>query len=199
MKHIKVLVITKYRILGDSIKSLLELDENISVIGRCNEDECLKYMEEVKVDLVVFCLVKEITNLLYKVIKQSPKIILLSNLIDYMSIKKSMILGADGYLILNSEFSILQQAIYAVLNNDVTLKASLPCIFNSELTSKSKYCSKREQQILEFISIGLDNKEIADLLNISEVTVRIHISNLLKKAKCSCRNQLIIHGIKQTN
>lgn len=201
MNQIKVLVITRYQMLGESLKSLLELDDNIYLINRCNDDEnCLEYIDRMKPDVVVYCIVKEITSLLYRVIKHSSKIILLSNLIDHISIKKSMVLGADGYIILNSEFSILQKAIYAVVNQDENLQKSLPCIFNnSKWLNKNKLYSKREYQILELISIGIDNKEIAELFSISEVTVRIHISNLLKKTNCSCRNQLIIYGIKHSN
>ncbi|MFQ9933387.1 MAG: response regulator transcription factor, partial [Lachnospiraceae bacterium] len=62
--------------------------------------------------------------------------------------------------------------------------------------SKLKLLTKREEEVLKLIAEGLFNKEIAAKLEISERTVKNHVSNIFKKIDVSDRTQAAVFAIK---
>jgi LuxR family transcriptional regulator, positive regulator of biofilm formation len=73
------------------------------------------------------------------------------------------------------------------------LKALLDQAGNISRSGKVDKVSKREHEILELISQGRKNKEIASLLFMSEQTVKAHVSHIFKKFNVSSRTQLVSH------
>lgn len=71
------------------------------------------------------------------------------------------------------------------------LSAALLNISNSMNTQPNKTLSRRELEILRWVSMGKSNSEIAELLNISSWTVKIHIANLMRKMGVRTRTQAI--------
>ena len=102
----------------------------------------------------------------------------------------------------DSESSELKKAIYMILDGKRYIQPNLIPELNAKLASmdverdKLKFLTKREKEVLVQVASGMSNKEIAINLDISERTVKNHISNIFKKIDVSDRTQAAVFAIK---
>ena len=115
---------------------------------------------------------------------------------------KAVDIGANGYILKDSGSSELKQAINVIMSGESYIQPSLLPALNSRLTNrdvdqdKLQTLTKRELEILTQVAGGMFNKEIAVNLNISERTVKNHISNIFRKIDVSDRpSQEYHHGL----
>ena len=107
-----------------------------------------------------------------------------------------------GYILKDSESSELKKAIQAVLEGENYIQPSLIPALNNQLVNrdiekdKINLLTNRELEVLIQVANGMFNKEIATNLNISERTVKNHISNIFKKIDVSDRTQAAVFAIK---
>lgn len=96
----------------------------------------------------------------------------------------------------------MKQAITTIINGESYIQPSLLPALNSRLINrdidkeKLESLTKRELEILIQVAGGMFNKEIAINLNISERTVKNHISNIFKKIDVSDRTQAAVFAIR---
>lgn len=84
----------------------------------------------------------------------------------------------------------LEKRIIAARTNEREIRFALQeYMFTGDL-DESKF-STRERQVLAGVKRGLGNKEIANELNISERTIKFHVSNILAKTNCTNRRELM--------
>ena len=134
--------------------------------------------------------------------KVNFKVLILTvhNEVEYLL--KAVDIGVDGYILKDSESAELKKAINAVLNGDNYIQPSLIPSLNNRLVTrdvdkeKIESLTKRELELLIQVASGLSNKEIALSLDISERTVKNHISNIFKKIDVSDRTQAAVFAIK---
>lgn len=209
MKPIKVVIADDHRIVSEGIKQLLELDGDIQVIGHSeNGMECLDLVAKTNPDVLLLDINMPVLNGI-DVIKRLRKnksrnhirilILTIHKEIEYL--QKVMDLGANGYVLKDSESAVLKEAIYAVNNGkEYIQKELIPLLKHKEGTSaeaiNNNLLTKREIEVLKFLTKGLCNKEIGYQLTISEKTVKNHISNIFKKINVSDRTQAAVYAIK---
>lgn len=206
--NIKVMLTDDHGLVREGVKSLLESSENIEVIGEAKDGiECLEKLKNIKPDLLLLDIsmpnmngietlqkIKEIDNSL-KVL-----IVTVHNEIDYLI--KAVDIGVNGYILKDSNSSDLKNAIDTIMNGKSYFQPSLISDMNSKISDRnvdverSKSLTKRELEILIQVAKGMLNKEIAINLDISERTVKNHISNIFKKINVSDRTQAAIFAIK---
>lgn len=110
--------------------------------------------------------------------------------------------GCDGDINLNKSFKEFTNAIKEVLNDNIYIHPDILPEFNHKMVTNEilkenvDNLTKREIQILQFVSKGMLNKEIASAFGISERTVKNHISNIFKKIKVTDRTQAAVYAIK---
>ncbi|MDD3654397.1 MAG: response regulator transcription factor [Desulfotomaculaceae bacterium] len=99
----------------------------------------------------------------------------------------------DGYLLKSTPFSKLEDSIQNIWKGDVLISDSLGSTLFKGLQNKynSQSLSLREREILALIKKGMTNKDIASALFISENTVKIHVSNILKKMGVHKRTEML--------
>ncbi|MDH5425144.1 MAG: response regulator transcription factor [Gammaproteobacteria bacterium] len=97
-------------------------------------------------------------------------------------IARAVLAGASGFIPKHSDTTVMIDALSEILSGNFYLPAALTPLIEKELDYLYKQAdsvtalTKRQQQVLQSLSKGLSNKEIADLLSISEPTVKSHIS-----------------------
>ena len=102
----------------------------------------------------------------------------------------------------DSDFDTLKKAIFSVYSGETYIEPSLMPLLNSSLAErdvlkeKVSDLTRREMEVLKMIASGAFNKEIALTLNISERTVKNHVSNIFKKIGVSDRTQAAVFAIK---
>ena len=111
-------------------------------------------------------------------------------------------MGCDGFILKDSDFDTLKKAIFSVYSGETYIEPSLMPLLNSSLAErdvlkeKVSDLTRREMEVLKMIASGAFNKEIALTLNISERTVKNHVSNIFKKIGVSDRTQAAVFAIK---
>lgn len=205
---IKVMITDDHVLLREGIKKLLECDESMKVIAEAgNGMECLEKIKNCYPDILLLDItMPEINGMdVLKKIKDDKvdvKILILTvhDEIDYLV--KAVDLGVDGYVVKNVESSELIKAIYMIMAGKMYIQPSLIPALNSRLANrdvkkeKVESLTKREKEILIQIASGMSNKEIALDLDISERTVKNHISNIFKKIEVSDRTQAAVFAIR---
>ncbi|MDF2950671.1 MAG: hypothetical protein K0S18_254 [Anaerocolumna sp.] len=209
MNSIKVMLCDDHRMIREGIKQLLELDGDIEVIAEANDgEECLSIIDQVKPDVLLLDInmpkmngLKVLENLSSKKLKYRVLILTIHNEIDYLI--KSMDIGVDGYVLKDSDSSVLKKAIISVFNGEKYIQSELVPLLEERMeqridvdSSEDKVLTRREVEVLKLLTEGLFNKEIAYQLSISEKTVKNHVSNIFKKICVSDRTQAAVYAIK---
>jgi len=130
------------------------------------------------------------------------KILTYSYNIDIDYLIKLVNNGGDGDININKSFKEFMDAIKEAFNDNIYIHPYILPQFNHRMVKNEILkenvddLTKREIQILQFVSKGMLNKEIASALGISERTVKNHISNIFKKIKVTDRTQAAVYAIK---
>lgn len=205
---IKVMLADDHILMREGIRQLLEFDGSIEVIEEANDgNECIEKLKKSHPDVLLLDInmpkkngievLKEIKDLDIKV-----KVLILTVHNETEYLLKAVDIGVDGYILKDSESAELKKAISTVISGENYIQPSLIPSLNSRLVirdidkDKIDSLTKREQEVLIQVANGMFNKEIAILLNISERTVKNHISNIFKKIDVSDRTQAAVFAIK---
>ena len=205
---IKVMIADDHNLMREGIKQLLELDGNIKVIAEAGDGvECLEKLKEYNPDILLLDINMPEKNGIevLKTLKEDKldvKVLMLTlhNEVEYLV--KSVDNGVDGYIMKDSESAELKKAIFMVLSGKTYIQPSLIPELNFHLANrdvekdKIDFLTKRELEVLIQVANGMSNKEIALNLDISERTVKNHISNIFKKIDVSDRTQAAVFAIK---
>lgn len=196
---IRVVLADDHFFVRDGIKSLLEGETNILVVGEAtNGLETLEIVSSTKPDLLIVDIkMPHYTGIevIEKLRKQNNrvKIIVLSMHESEEYVLKAIKAGADGYLLKGcskEEFLKALQTVangrkyftgdisYILINQIANVSTTLePKIINAKILT----ITKREKEILSLLLSGKGNKEIAQALKISKRTAEVHRFNLMKK------------------
>lgn len=205
---IRVMITDDHVLIREGIRQLLEFDGNIEVVAEAGDgEECLKKISEVNPEVLLLDInmpkkngIEVLEEIKEKGIDVKVLILTVHNEIEYLL--KAVDIGVDGYILKDSESSELKKAINAVLAGESYIQPTLITALNSRLvsrdTDKDKIDSltKRELEVLVQVANGMFNKEIAISLDISERTVKNHISNIFKKIDVADRTQAAVFAIK---
>lgn len=133
---------------------------------------------------------------------KNAKILFLTTFADEEYIARALRLGAKGYL-LKQNFDSIVPSLTAVMNGQRVfgdeIISKLPNIYSSATPVFTDYgLTERETEVITKIAEGLSNKEISDILFLSEGTIRNYISVILEKLNLRDRTQIAIFYYKHT-
>lgn len=198
---IRVVLADDHVFVRDGIKSLLENEANIEVVGEATDGiEALKVVETKQPDLLILDIrMPNMTGIevVEKLRGQNNlvKIVMLSMHESEEYVLKSVKAGADGYLLKGSSKEEFLKALHTVANGGKYFSGDISSILISQLSNpvasidvkqsldEDMMITKREKEILKLLLSGKGNKEIAEALDISKRTAEVHRFNLMKKLK----------------
>ena len=194
MAEIRVLVVDDHAILRDGIRSLLERQSDISVVGEAtNGREAMAYVSEYMPDIVLMDIAMpgmdgiEATHQIKKLYPE-VHVLILSQYDSQEYIDPLLKAGASGYVLKNSGGRELISAIRHVADDGAFLEPKVARQVIESYTQEINqikedvpHLTDREQQVLELLANGKSNKEIARLLFISPKTVSVHRRNIMTK------------------
>src|SRR6218665_946554 len=198
---IRVVLADDHVFVRDGIKSLLENEANIEVVGEAIDGaDALDVVAETKPDLLIADIrMPNLTGI--EVVEKlrsennNVKIIMLSMHESEEYVLKSIKAGADGYLLKGSSKEEFLKALHNVSAGGKYFSGDISSILIGQLTNSSTLLeakqtlgeemmiTKREKEILTLLLSGKGNKEIAEALDISKRTAEVHRFNLMKKLK----------------
>ena len=207
---INVMFTDDHEMIREGIKALIEFDSKIHVVLQANSaKDCISKLEkkDKQIDVLLLDinmpdksgleLIPEI-----KKINKKIKILLLTVHKEIEYLIEALDKGVNGYILKDSPSSELIKAINIIYNNEEYIQPELIPFLNSALINidedkiKVKSLTKRELEVLIFVAKGNFNKDIAISLNISERTVKNHISNIFRKIDVEDRTQAAVFAIK---
>ncbi len=198
---IRVVLADDHVFVRDGIKSLLENEANIEVVGEATDGlEALKIVESCKPDLLILDIrMPNMTGIevVEKLRSQNNlvKIVMLSMHESEEYVLKSIKAGADGYLLKGSSKEEFLKALQTISNGGKYFSGDISSILIGQLNNSTsiqeskpmqdeeQLITKREREILKLLLSGKGNKEIAEALDISKRTAEVHRFNLMKKLK----------------
>lgn len=198
---ITLVIAEDHQALIDGIRSFLEYEEDITVLGEANDGEMLIDLVRKKQPQIVLtdirmpkcdgiCATKTIK-------KEFPntKIIAFSMFDQAEAIHQMKDAGVSGYIMKNSSLKKVLEAIRIVAKNGDYFDDS---ITTTDVTSKEEIVlSTREKEILRLIGEGKTSQEIADILFIGKSTVDTHRKNILKKMNIQGKTDLIRFAVER--
>jgi DNA-binding NarL/FixJ family response regulator len=201
---IRVLVADDHAILRDGIRSLLESQEDIRVVGEAeNGAEAIESTKTYLPDIVLMDISMpemnglEATHFIHEHFPQ-VKVLILTQHDDLEYITPALEAGAAGYVLKRSGRRELLNALRQVheqgafLNGRITRELLQNYSHDgSNHKSEENHLTERERQVLQLIVDGKSNKEIAAALGISSKTVSVHRTNVMTKLDVQTTVELI--------
>ena len=187
---VNVFIIDDHPMVVEGLQSLLSRLENIQVVGSVsNAFDAIPFIQKNEPDMVLLDInLPEISGIdLCKKIHQhfpSIKILGMSTFSERSYISRMIENGASGYLIKSASAEEIAEAINTVMEGKIYLSVTMEHLARllSVLPSDGlPALTKREKEVLQLISEGLTNNQVAEKLFISPLTVDSHRKNLLTK------------------
>lgn len=206
---IEIIIADDHMMIREGLKQLLELDGTMKVIAEANDgEECLNLLnKKIHPDILLLDINMPKKNGIevLEYIKQNKipvKVLILTvhNEVEYLL--KAVDIGIDGYLLKDSSYDELKEAIDVVISGNTYIQPSLLPALNESMEDyaldkeKIECLTKRELDVLQLISEGCSNKKISDELTISERTVKNHISHIFRKIDVEDRTQAAVFAIR---
>lgn len=200
---IRVVLADDHVFVRDGIKSLLENESNIIVVGEATDgQEALTVVSVEKPDLLIVDIrmphytgIEVVEKIRQE--KNTVKIVVLSMHESEEYVLQSIKAGADGYLLKGASKEEFLKALHTVANGGKYFSGDISSILINQLINspnnlasepkqnleEESVITKREKEILKLLLSGNGNKEIAEALSISKRTAEVHRFNLMKKLK----------------
>lgn len=203
---IRVMLVDDHTVLRDGMRSILEFEDDIEVTAEAvSGDEAFNTIRESKPDVILMDINLpdidgvEVTTAVKSRFPEIKVLVLTMHSHDeyFMSAIRA---GADGYLLKDVPSNEVIQAIRTVARGESIIHPSMTkklLDFHQEQNnSQVSELTEREKETLALLVEGLTNKDIAERLNISDKTVKIHVSNIFKKLNVKSRSQAVIHAVQ---
>lgn len=202
------MLVDDHILMREGIKNLLEFDGSIEVVSEASDGvECLSNLKNITPDIILLDInmpgkngIEVLTEIKRRNISVKILMLTVHNEVEYLL--KAIDIGADGYILKDTESTELKRAINYIIQGENYIQPSLIPALNSRLVNrdmdkeKIDSLTRRELEVLIQVSNGMFNKEIANSLDISERTVKNHISNIFKKIEVNDRTQAAVFAIK---
>ena len=205
---INIMLVDDHAMIREGLKQLLELDGEIKVVSEAGDGEsCLRQLEVYKPDVLLLDINMPKMNgleVLYKIRdkKINVKTIVLTVHTEIEYLLKAVDIGLNGYMLKDSDLEELKKAIVAVYEGETYIQPSMIPYMNSKTTINTTdqefidSLTRREYDVLKLLSVGMYNRDIGTRLDISERTVKNHISNIFKKINVNDRTQAAVFAIR---
>jgi len=191
----RVLIADHHPIILEGVKCILKNNPALQVTGRVGSGtQLFNQLEKDAPDVLIVELdLPQINgiNAIRRIKQEFPQVktLIFSSHPEEMYALSAIKAGAAGYISKHTDNETLEKAIYQVarggiyLNRKITEKLNSGISRGKSLITKFKKLSTRETEVLNLLSSGKRNKDIAEALEINEKTVSTYKTRLLKKLK----------------
>ena len=197
MKRITVLLADDHEVVLEGLRMLLNLEDDIEVIGEAKTGRAaVQLVKKLHPEVVIMDIAMPVLNGLEatrQILKAVPatKVLVLSAHSDDAYVDQVIAMGASGYITKQSTTQVLSKAIREVQKGKIFLGPSISKRLldrsrtslngKGQIKKKNVCLSAREMEVLQLIAEGAANKQIAAELEISIKTVEKHRQHLMEK------------------
>lgn len=196
---IRILLVDDHTLFRSGLKALLSRQADFEIVGEASDGlEGVKLAEQLKPDLVLLDLdmpVMNGTEALAQMLAANRElpVVMLTVSEDAEDLKEAFVLGARGYLVKNIDAEYLVNSVRQVVAGESVMSPEMTSKFVNGIRAKHlslmpevrpetvKSLTERERQILGCLAQGASNREMANLLNMSESTVKAHLQRIMRR------------------
>lgn len=202
--NIRVLIVDDQQLVRSGFRLLLEEEPDIAVVGEASTGvEAVAVAEMHKPDVILMDIRMpdmdgvEATR---SIVQRHPdtRILALTTFDDEPTVRAMLAAGASGFLLKDTEPASLIEAIHVLHRGDALLSPSITRLLLADVsaagtdTGRLDSLTDREVEVLREVGRGLSNAEVAEVLSMSPLTAKTHVSRLLRKLHVRDRVQLAI-------
>ncbi|EJR97437.1 DNA-binding response regulator [Bacillus sp. MYb56] len=210
---IRIMIVDDQSLIRDGLAMILNLRPELEVVGTASDgDEVVQKVKQLQPEIILMDIRMPRMNGVEgtRLVREKfpyIKVLMLTTFSDSELIFEALEQGASGYLLKDMETDAIAQAILTVHSGGVVLPQDITAQITEELKKTKvavecnppeqlKQLTEREVDVLRAIGLGLNNKEIAEKLFITEGTVKNHVSNLISKLELRDRTQAAIYAVR---
>ena len=209
---IRILVADDHDIVRAGLKSLLERQEDIEIVGEAADGrELVRMAEKLAPSIVVTDIAMPQLNGIdatAQILRHDPviKVIILSMYADEEFLVRALTAGVKGYLLKDAVQADLLRAVRAVATGrsffSPAIAQTLAEDYVRQLQHKGledsyELLTEREREILQLIADGTSNKEVAGVLNVSPYTVETHRTHLMQKLNLHNTAEIVLYAVRK--
>ncbi|MBE7551756.1 MAG: response regulator transcription factor [Anaerolineales bacterium] len=213
MEAMRILLVDDHILFRKGIASLISSRKDMKIVGEASDGiEAVRIARETMPDVILMDINMPNRNGLetVKIIKEEMPhigVVMLTVSENDDDLFQAIKNGANGYLLKNLEPQQLYEMLEKIRQGEAPLSGAMAFKILQEFRqpppSETRQrepvdeLTSREIEVLEEVVKGASNKEIADILNITENTVKIHLRNILEKLHVQNRIQAAVHAIRE--
>lgn len=212
---IRILLVDDHTLFRSGLKALLSRQADFEIVGEASDGlEGVKLAEQLRPDLVLLDLdmpVMNGTEALAQMLAANRElpVVMLTVSEDAEDLKEAFVLGARGYLVKNIDAEYLVNGVRQVVAGESVMSPEMTSKFVNGIRAKHlslmpevrpetvKSLTERERQILGCLAQGASNREMANLLNMSESTVKAHLQRIMRRFDFSSRVQAAVFAAER--
>jgi len=210
VEQVEVLLVDDHDLFREGLKSLLALRNDLRIVGEAgNGEEAVTKARDLMPDVILMDVGLpgisgvEATKL---IINEMPsvEIIMLTASENDGDLFESLKAGAKGYVLKNIASQELAKLIHGVLGGEAAISGVMASKILAEFSKDEDkkdtsvtQLTRREEEVLEKIGEGYSNRQIANLLYVTESTVKKHVRNILQKLHLQNRVQAALYAVNQ--
>jgi NarL family two-component system response regulator LiaR len=208
-QSLRILIVDDHAVVRKGIRALLATETDIEVIGEAEDGvQAVDSYNALQPDVLLLDLLMPKMNGIevIRVVKEEhpeARILVLTSFAADDHVFPAIKAGALGYLLKDTDPEDLVDAIHQVYQGESSLSPTVARKVLQEISQTSDKplspdpLTKREIEVLQVLAKGKSNRDIADILSISETTVRTHVSNILAKLHLASRTEAALYALKE--
>jgi DNA-binding NarL/FixJ family response regulator len=209
MKPTRLLIVDDHAVVRKGIQMIVSTEPSIEVVAETGTgQEAIRLAKSLHPDVILMDLMLPECDGIQataEIKRTTPdiKIIILTTFGDEARVNAAMEAGADGYLLKDADDGeMLLSAIQSVQQDHLPIHPQvtrhlLRTTAASPYLNRIKHLTEREKEVLQLMATGLSNKDMAQVLNLTKGTVKIHVSHILSKLQASSRTEAVIHALEK--
>jgi NarL family two-component system response regulator LiaR len=201
---IRVLIVDDHAVVREGLRSYLELQDGIAVVGEAADGEAaVEAAVALEPDVVLMDLVMPRLDGVgaMRALQQrlpAARVIVLTSFTEDGKVLPAIRAGAAGYLLKTVEPAELARAVRAAAAGEALLDPMVAARLMAEVAAPAHELTDREHEVLDGIARGLSNKRIGFELGIAERTVKAHVGHILAKLDLSDRTSAALWAREHT-
>lgn len=185
---IRVLLVDDHKLVRAGLQSLFESTEDLTVVGAASDGaEAVAMVSQVQPDIVLMDLSMpgmdgiEATERI-SALGLDVQVLVLTSFSDGERVRRALDAGAVGYLLKDSDPEELLRGVRAVVRGESPLDSrAARAMLQARPVARGDDLTEREREVLELITRGMANKQIARALHISDSTVKAHVGSIFQR------------------